>query len=129
MPELTPHRSNALPANAGRKSHPCHQAPRVAWLAALMLASHAMISSGHASGDKELGEYLSSQCTTCHQVSGKANGIPSIVGWDTDSFVAVMNAYKKKERDNKVMQTIAGTLSPEDIAALAAYFGSLKPKQ
>ncbi len=129
MPELTPHRTNAPPENAERTPRPRHQATRIVWLAALTLVSHALTAPGHASGDKELGEYLSSQCTTCHQVSGKANGIPSIVGWDADSFVAVMNAYKKKERDNKVMQTIAGTLSPDDIAALAAYFGSLKPKQ
>lgn len=79
--------------------------------------------------EREFGEYLSSQCVTCHQRSGKARGIPSIIGWDRESFIAIMNAYKRKERDNKVMQTIAGSLSDADISALAAYFGSLKPNQ
>lgn len=79
--------------------------------------------------DAALGEYLSSQCTTCHQLSGKASGIPSIVGWDQESFIAVMQSYKKKERDNKVMQNIAGTLSTEDTAALAAYFATIQPKE
>ena len=77
-------------------------------------------------GDLELGEYLSSQCTTCHQRSGKSNGIPPIVGWDAQSFVAVMQSYKDKERENKVMRNIAGSLSAEEIAALAAYFATLK---
>ena len=79
--------------------------------------------------DPALGEYLSSQCTTCHQLSGKVSGIPAIVGWDQESFIAVMQSYKKKERDNKVMQNIAGTLSTEDIAALAAYFATIQPKE
>ncbi len=82
-----------------------------------------------AADDVELGEYLSGQCTTCHQLSGRANGIPSIVGWDAISFVAVMNSYRKKERENKVMQNIAGSLSADDIAALAAYFATIKPKK
>ncbi|MFM1815640.1 MAG: hypothetical protein RLZ98_2335 [Pseudomonadota bacterium] len=78
-------------------------------------------------GDPALGEYLSSQCTTCHQISGKVDGIPSIVGWDQASFVAVMKSYKVKERPNEAMQSVAGSLSDEDIAALAAYFATIKP--
>lgn len=94
----------------------------------MALAAAAPIAPAGAS-DRELGEYLSSQCTTCHQKSGKAKGIPSIIGWDRESFVAIMNAYKKKERENKVMQSIAASLSDEDISALATYFGSLKPAE
>ncbi len=82
-----------------------------------------------ARGDKALGEYLSAECVTCHQRSGKAVGaIPPIVGIDEESFTALMNAYRKKERDNQVMQTIAAKFSDEEIAALAAYFESIKPK-
>jgi cytochrome c len=80
-----------------------------------------------AAGDRELGQYLSVECVTCHQVSGTAAGIPSIVGWPEGQFVAVMNAYKDKQRDNPVMQTVAGRLAADDIAALAAYFGGLSP--
>jgi cytochrome c553 len=97
------------------------------FLASLALAMTAR-SATLPAGDAALGEYLSGQCTTCHQLSGKANGIPSIVGWDTESFIAVMDSYQKKERENKVMQSIAGSLSQEDIAALAAYFATIKPK-
>ena len=73
-----------------------------------------------------MGQYLSSECVTCHQLSGKYDGIPPIVGWPEQSFVEIMNEYRNKNRGNPVMQTIANRLSPEEIAALASYFGSVK---
>ena len=81
-----------------------------------------------AQGDKALGEYLSSECVTCHQLSGRYQGIPPIIGWPEASFIAIMNEYREKRRSNPVMQTIATKLSNEEVAALAAYFGSVKPK-
>ncbi|SDU10820.1 c-type cytochrome [Stappia sp. ES.058] len=73
-------------------------------------------------GDPDYGEYLSSECVTCHQADGEDKGIPSITGWPGDLFVTVLHAYKMKSRDNPVMQSIAASLSDEEIAALAAYF-------
>ncbi|MEP1694916.1 MAG: c-type cytochrome [Paracoccaceae bacterium] len=77
-------------------------------------------------GDLEYGEYLSSECTTCHQVNGENDGIPGIVGWETEDFVTAMHAYKGKHRDNQVMQMVTGRLANDEIAALAAYFKSLE---
>lgn len=92
--------------------------------AVALAAAHA--TSAAAAGDRELGQYLSAECTTCHQLSGNVTaGVPAIVGFPEDQFIALMNSYKLKERDNPVMQTITGRLTAEDIAALAAYFGSL----
>lgn len=79
-------------------------------------------------GDAAFGEYLSSECVTCHQVSGRYDGIPPIVGWPEESFVEIMNEYRHKKRSNAVMQTIAARLTDDEVAALAAYFGSLTPK-
>ena len=76
-------------------------------------------------GDVDYGEYLSSECTTCHQTDGEDDGIPAIVGWDTDPFVVAMHAYRAKHRDHPVMSMIAGRLSDEEIAGLAAYFANL----
>lgn len=73
-------------------------------------------------GDPEYGEYLSGECTTCHQASGADQGIPSITGWPQEDFVFVMQAYKSKARPHPVMRMIAGRLSDEEIAGLAAYF-------
>jgi cytochrome c553 len=95
-------------------------------LAALPLA--AVSNATLAAGDRELGQHLSSECVTCHQLSGKFQGIPPIVGWPDATFVEIMDEYRTKKRTNPVMQTIAGKFSPEEIAALAAYFGSLQPQ-
>jgi cytochrome c len=76
-------------------------------------------------GDPEYGEYLSSECKTCHQAGGGDDGIPSITRWPREDFVIAMHAYKRKIRPHPVMQMMAGRLSDEEIAALAAYFGGL----
>lgn len=90
----------------------------------LLLAS---ASTGAVAGDRELGEYLSAECVTCHQISGRETGaVPRITGWPDEHFIAVMNAYKDKHRDNPIMQTIAGRLAPDEIEALAAYFGAVQ---
>jgi cytochrome c len=77
-------------------------------------------------GDPEYGEYLSSECTTCHQTDGDYDGIPPIISWPAEDFVIAMHAYKRKVRPHPVMQMMAGRLSDEEIAALAAYFGALE---
>ncbi len=77
-------------------------------------------------GDPAYGEYLSGECTSCHQASGATDGIPSITNWPADDFVVVMHAYKEGVRAHPVMQMMAGRLSNEEIAALAAYFESIE---
>lgn len=77
-------------------------------------------------GDAEYGEYLSSECSTCHQRDGSDQGIPSITQWPEEDFVVAMHAYKKKLRPHPVMQMMAGRLSNDEIAALAAYFATLE---
>ncbi|MGY6705187.1 c-type cytochrome [Roseinatronobacter sp.] len=76
-------------------------------------------------GDREWGEYLASECTTCHQRDGAAMGIPSITYWPEDRFVVAMHAYKEGLRPHAVMQNVARRLDNEEIAALAAYFATI----
>lgn len=100
---------------------------------AFCLGSETLHATGQSAlkGDKELGRYLASECVTCHQITGRVIGhIPMILAWPEDQFIAVMQSYKERHRDNQVMQTIAGKLSDEEIAALAAFFGAqpLQPK-
>ena len=96
----------------------------------VILAVTVLPAAAQASkGDRAFGEYLSSECVTCHQISGRFDGIPPIVGWPENSFVEIMNEYRHKKRSNAVMQTIAARLSEEELSALAAFFGSLTPKQ
>lgn len=77
-------------------------------------------------GDPDYGEYLSGECVGCHQASGEDKGIPSITGWPRDDFVVAMHAYKNEVRPHPVMRMIAGRLSDEEIAGLAAYFEGLE---
>ena len=79
-------------------------------------------------GDPDFGEYLASECQTCHQQDGSDQGIPSIVAWPEEDFVVAMHAYKQGLRPHPVMQMMAGRLTDEEIAALAAYFATLEPQ-
>lgn len=78
--------------------------------------------AGRADELYDYGEYLASECTTCHQLSGKSDGIPSITGWPVDHFVSVLKSYRDGAGENKAMRSVAGRLSDEEITALAVYF-------
>lgn len=99
-------------------------APVVALAAAGALVSSAARAESLA-GDAEYGAFLAGECVTCHQESGDFDGIPPIVGWPLESFVAAMRAYQDGVRANPVMRTIAARYDEEELAALAAYFASL----
>lgn len=97
--------------------------------AAAILLACAIAAPALAGGDRELGEYLSSECVTCHQISGRFDGIPSIVGREENELVAALTEYRDKVRDNPVMRAIAAKFNDEEIAALASYFGSIEKQQ
>ena len=75
--------------------------------------------------DPAYGEYLAGECVTCHSPDGADRGIPSIIGIDAEGFAYIMQSYRNKELENKVMQLVAGRLDDEQIASLAIYFSSL----
>lgn len=79
--------------------------------------------------DVEFGRYLSSECTTCHGSANKGGGIPDIAGMEETTFAEVVKAYRDKRMPNPVMQTVASRLKDDEIAALAAYFATVKPSQ
>lgn len=89
---------------------------------ALVLAGVGLSSPASADDLYDLGEYLSGECTACHQLSGKSDGIPAITGWPAESFELVMLAYKEGERDHALMQTVARRFSEDDFKALAVFF-------
>lgn len=97
-------------------------------VSACILAGTLALSPSAKGNNLGYGEYLASECVTCHQVSGASTSVPSIVGWPESQFVAALSSYKRKERDNQIMQSIAARLSDDEMKALAAYFGSLGPK-
>ena len=76
-------------------------------------------------GDVEYGEYLASDCKTCHKADGESGGIPNIHGKSMGELITALYGYREKIKPNPVMQMQAGRLSNEEIAASAAYFENL----
>ncbi len=75
------------------------------------------------------GRHLAQECTACHRLDGSDDGIPVIVGWPPDRFVATLKLYQSGTRTNPVMVSVAKSLSDAQINALAAYLGSLRRRQ
>ena len=79
---------------------------------------------------RSYGRHLAQECTGCHRIDGSSSGIPPIIGWDADRFVATMQFYRTGERTNPVMVSVAKSLDADQVQALAAYYASLpKPTQ
>jgi cytochrome c553 len=76
--------------------------------------------------DLAYGEYLASECVTCHRAAVDEGTIPAIVGLPRPYFVYALRDYRAGCRTNPVMQNVARSLNDEQIDALAAYFASLK---
>ena len=75
------------------------------------------------------GEHLSGECTTCHRIDGSDNGIPPIIGWPLDVFIAVMTSYKQGERTNQAMISVAQSLDEDQLHALGTYFSTIPAKK
>lgn len=71
------------------------------------------------------GRHLANECTSCHRIDGLDSGIPSIIGWPSEMFVATMKFYRDGTRTNPVMVSVAGSLNDRQVEALAAFFGAL----
>lgn len=89
------------------------------------LGAASVASAADEAKLKSYGRHLAQECTACHRIDGVDNGIPSIVGWDAQRFVATLEFYRNGERPNPVMVSVAKSLDEEQLSALAAYYGSL----
>jgi len=67
-------------------------------------------------------------CIACHGQHGEGNadaGYPYLAGLPVDYIRNQLTAFGSGSRKNAVMQPIAGSLSQQDIAAVADYFSGL----
>jgi len=93
------------------------------------LAPIAVLGTNLAAGlaaDLAYGEYLASECASCHRAAANDGAIPAIVGLPAQDFVNLLRDYRTGRRSNPVMQNVARSLDNAQIEALAAYFASLK---
>ncbi len=67
-------------------------------------------------------------CIGCHGIKGyqasfpEIHKVPMISGQGAAYTVAALNAYKKGERKHPTMRSVAGVLSEQDMADVAAYY-------
>jgi cytochrome c553 len=73
-----------------------------------------------------LGAHLASECASCHGTAAASGAIPPLAGKPADEVKAALLAFRSGERSNPVMVSVARSLDDEQIAALAAYFASLR---
>jgi len=83
-----------------------------------------------AAGDPKAGKLKTSMCAGCHGIPGWRTAYPAVYsvpvlgGQHAEYIVAALKAYKSGERKHPSMVGIAGSLSEQDMADLAAYYSS-----
>ena len=78
--------------------------------------------------DAGAGKKKAAMCYGCHGIVGyqasfpQVHKVPKIAGQNAKYIVAALSAYKKGERKHPTMVAIAGSLSDQDMADLAAFY-------
>jgi len=104
----------------------------VALLLALAFAAPAVAQNAAPKGDAVAGDTKNSMCEGCHGVTGYRTAypdvyqVPKIGGQSPAYIVKALEAYKSGERSHPSMQGIARSLSAQDMADFAAYYGGAK---
>ena len=92
-----------------------------------MAAWLGFVSAAQAAGDVAAGKAKAAACAGCHGANGQ--GVPpnpALAGKSEDLLLQDMKDYKSGKRANAVMKALVQPLSDQDMANLAAYYGSLK---
>ncbi len=99
-------------------------------LSTALMSSPAQAQSGEVVGNADAGRKKASMCIGCHQIPGyKASfpsvySVPLISGQSGKYIESSLAAYKKGDRSHPTMRSVAGSLSAQDMADLAALYGS-----
>jgi cytochrome c553 len=78
--------------------------------------------------DAKAGEKKAAMCIGCHGIPGyqasfpEIYKVPMISGQGAKYITSALTAYKKGERKHPTMRAIAGSLTDQDMADLAAYY-------
>ena len=101
--------------------------------ALLALASVAQVASAaEIVGDAKAAQNKVAMCVGCHAIPGyKASfpevyQVPKLGGQNAKYIESALKAYQKGDRKHPTMRGIAGSLSDQDIADLAAYYSQQK---
>ena len=97
-------------------------------LFAVLAAAFAVEAGAAESGAQDARNKLA-MCQGCHGIDGyrmafpQVYSVPKLGGQHPAYIVKALQAYKSGTRNNPTMRAIAATLSEQDMAALAAYYG------
>jgi cytochrome c553 len=93
----------------------------------LLLALAAPLTAVQAQ-DVAAGEKKVAMCIGCHGIPRyqasfpEVHKVPMIAGQSAKYIVASLNAYKKGDRKHPTMRSIAGSMSEQDMADVAAFY-------
>lgn len=99
-------------------------------LAAAIAATGAAWAQQPPQGNAEAAKGKISMCIGCHGIPGYKTAfpevyrVPKIAGQQPAYIVKALQAYKSGERQHPSMRGIAASLSEQDMADLAAYYGA-----
>lgn len=99
-------------------------------LAAVVLAfAAAGVEAQEVKGDPEAAKSKIGMCIGCHSIEGYRASYPSVysvpkINGQTQRYIELaLTAYRNGDRNHPTMRAIAGSLTDQDIADLAAYYG------
>jgi len=94
----------------------------------IALASGAGTLTPALAQDAKAGEGKVAMCIGCHGIPGyqasfpEIHKVPMISGQGAKYIVSALTAYKKGERKHPTMRSIAGSMSDQDMADVAAFY-------
>ena len=98
---------------------------------ALVLAlAFALPALASPTGNAAAGKQKAGTCAACHGDGNKTlnDTYPKLAGQYPDYIEKALKDYRSGKRKNPIMGAQAKELKDQDIADLAAYFGSLQPQ-
>jgi cytochrome c553 len=99
---------------------------RLSILCAVMMMTATGLA--HAGGDPAQGKMKNSMCAGCHGIADwrtaypEVYSVPKLGGQHAAYIVKALHAYKSGARRHPTMNAIAGGLTDQDMADLAAYY-------
>lgn len=96
------------------------------------MAGQACAQETAVVGDPKAAQGKVSMCIGCHGIPAyraafpEVMHVPKIAGQNADYIVAALQEYASGARSFPTMQAVAQSLTPQDMADLAAYYSNLK---
>ena len=98
--------------------------------AALLALAAAAQAQGEVKGDVQRAKARISLCIGCHGIPDYRTAypevyrVPMIAGQNPGYLVKALEAYKSGERSHPTMRAISRSLSDQDMADIAVYYGT-----